>query len=206
MSIPKPTAKILWTKTNPSARVEPSGSKKESGYSVNERPTFEEFNWLLYDINDWIEYLESVTDGLNAVAPNTLSIYRAIVGTGGVATHATLNAAMTDAGVVPGSRILVMANYVETVNTQIQCAKNDITVDCSPGVVFTQGAATTCLRVTGLRFTLRGGRFVNFTKAISFDAVSLYGKVLESFFNAVATEVEDLTPGESTIIANTVTE
>jgi len=202
----KPTAKLNWTLTNPSVRVEPSVGKKESGYAANERPTYEEFNWALFNLSEWENYLEEATDELIAVAPNTLGIYAAIVGSGGVATHSTLLAALSDAAVGPGARVYVMANHAETVNTQIQCSKNDMVVECGPGVVFTFGTAPVCMRVTALRFTLMGGRFVNFSKGISFDAVSRYGKVKDSFFNTVATEVEDLTPTTETIIVNTITE
>lgn len=61
----KPSSKLDWTigNSNPSAvRVEPSASKKTEGWVVNERPPFENMNWLFYNIDEWIDYLEAVTD------------------------------------------------------------------------------------------------------------------------------------------------
>jgi hypothetical protein len=203
----KPSSSPDWTLTNPSVRQEPTSGKKNTGWGAGEKPPRQFMNWLFFNLSEWKNYFEEVTDDLQAVTPNTLSVYRAIVGTGGTATHATLQAAFSDAAVVPGSRIFVMANHAETLTTQMQCAKNDITVECGPGVTFTQDVTPiTALRVTGLRFVLLGGRFVNFSKAISVDNVSNYAKIKGSFFNACGVEVEDLTTGQQTIISETFTE
>ena len=46
-----------WNPTNPSDRVEPSGSKKLQGYMPEEPLPAQHFNWLLYSISLWLQYL-----------------------------------------------------------------------------------------------------------------------------------------------------
>lgn len=63
----KPTNKPGW---NPSSNVtEPSDSKKAAGYSVGEKPSSSNFNWLLKTISQWIDFIDS--EGLQGAKGDT---------------------------------------------------------------------------------------------------------------------------------------
>ena len=58
----KPTTKTLWTNGSPDNRIEPNSSKKNTGFLSDERPGFQHFNWIIWILGEWINYLESRTD------------------------------------------------------------------------------------------------------------------------------------------------
>lgn len=58
----KPIAKTSWTSGTPNNRIEPGDSKKNTGFLVDERPGFQHFNWLIWILEQWINYLEEKTD------------------------------------------------------------------------------------------------------------------------------------------------
>ena len=60
----KPDAKTIWTNATPGNRLEPGGSKKNTGYIAGERPGFKTWNWLIYNLGLWTDYLEDITDTL----------------------------------------------------------------------------------------------------------------------------------------------
>lgn len=60
----KPDSKTIWTNATPTNRLEPGGSKKNTGYIAGERPGFKTWNWLIYNLGLWTDYLEDVTDTL----------------------------------------------------------------------------------------------------------------------------------------------
>ena len=152
----KPATKPDWTRTNPTARVEPSGSKKENGWDPNERPPREFMNWLFYSVGvEWLDYFEEVTDGLISLQ----STYDVVVGVGG--THATLNDAIADASLGDNLRVLVQDPATLTA-TQV-LSKNGWEIVFKPRAIYSQGAATTPgIQVTGDRVKLVGGRFTDF--------------------------------------------
>ena len=62
MALPKPTTNIDWTDGAAAKQVEPSAAKKLLGLFALERPPFEFMNFLFFNTDEWIKYLESVTD------------------------------------------------------------------------------------------------------------------------------------------------
>jgi hypothetical protein len=69
----KPTSKTLWTETNPTARAEPTGAEKETGWSLSQRPPFQFLNWLFWNLGLWVEYFEGITDLLSTAAGQAVS-------------------------------------------------------------------------------------------------------------------------------------
>jgi hypothetical protein len=187
MPLPKPSSKTLWTKTNPTVRVEPSGSKKNTGWAPNERPPAEYFNWLEYIVNEWIEYLESVTDSFIGYQ----SIYAAFVGTGGIATHADLNSAVTD--VAAGSKILVVSSA--TINTPQLISKNRLTIEFLPNVIYTKGTSQYGLQVQADYCRILGGEFEGFSggsdAAVRVDSGSDHTKIMGIHARTCTAAVED---------------
>lgn len=185
--MPKPSSKLLWTKTNPTARTEPSNGKKETGWLVDERPAREFMNWLLFILDEWIDYFEEVTDGFIGYQ----SIYDAFVGTGGMATHATLNDALSD--VPAGGRILVLDSA--TINTVQSISKNRVQVEFQPNVIYTKGSAQYGLQIQADYVRIIGGEFLGFSggsdAAIKVDAGADFCKVSGSHFKTCTSDVED---------------
>lgn len=201
MSLPKPTDYPLWTKTNPTVRTQPTAPKKETGWAPNERPPAEYFNWLFYNLGvEWLEYLESVTDAFIGYQ----SIYAAFVGTGGLATHATINDAIID--VSAGSKILVLNSA--TINTIQSISKNRITIEFQPGVIYTKGTAQYALQVQADHCKIIGGQFLSFSgvsdAGIKVDVASDHTKIEGSHFQTCTQDVED--SATTTVIYGTSSE
>lgn len=199
----KPTIKPDWMLgvTGPQV-LEPTSGKKAAGWAVDERPPREYMNWLFQNLSEWIEYIDTVSDSLDQFN----QIYSAIVGTGPLATHATLNAAMADSGIPQGARILVISDLTLTSTQQI--TKNNCRIEFSPGVSIIRGVATTGLQISADGVKVLDGRFVNFStagdKAIVVDAGSDYTQIRDTRFNNCVLEIDDLANTSS--ILGTVTE
>lgn len=197
MAIPKPTAKPDWTSANPSVRTEPTSGKKNTGWNIDERPPREFMNWLFFNIDEWIDYFEQQTDLLQG--------FDAIVGTGGSATHADLNAVMADGAISAGARIFVRDSA--TINTVQQLTKNNIEVQFGPGVTYTKGTAARALQLTGTGIRVLGGRFVNFSTVgnhgILVDLVAVNAFLLNPRFNNCDTDISDLSPSSQILAATT---
>lgn len=187
MPLPKPSSKPDWTSANPTVRTEPSGSKKNSGWATNERPAYQFFNWLFFNIDEWIDYLESVTDAFVGYQ----SIYSAFVGTGGLATHASINDAITD--VPAGSKILVLNSA--TINTVQSISKNNITVEFKPGVIYTKGTAQYAIQVQADHAKIVDGIFEGFSggsdAGIRVDNTSDFSKIRDCHFKNCTVGVDD---------------
>lgn len=61
MSVKPSTNQLDWTLAEPTARVEPTTSKKNTGWQVLEPLPAQSMNWILYSISIWIAYLDSIT-------------------------------------------------------------------------------------------------------------------------------------------------
>jgi len=199
----KPASKPLWTETNPTVRIEPTGSKKEAGWAADERPPHEFFNWLFYNIGvEWLDYFEEVTD---AVAGFT-QIYNAFVGTiapGGLATHASLNAVMADGGVPSNCNILVLD--AATINTTQQITKNGARITFLPSAIYTKGSASIGLEIQADEVSIYNGRFEDYTTgdAIKILAAADYTQIRDTRFDNCASEINDLSSSSS--ISGTMT-
>lgn len=197
----KPSSKIDWTESNPSVRVEPTSGKKNTGWNIDERPPREYFNWLFFNIDEWIDYLEEVTDGI----AGAIEIYAAYIGTvspGSLASHASINAAMADVDVTTGSRILVLESA--TLTTIQVISKPDIQVDFKPNVTYTKGSVATGIRISQDGCVINWGRFAGFSaggdKAILIDAGADYALLLGQRYSGNTLDVSDLS-GTASLIA-----
>lgn len=178
----KPSDHIDWTDGSPSKITEPSSGKKLLGWTAGERPAFQYMNWLFWQLNNWDEYFETVTDLLIAQAPS----YDAVVdGT----TYADLNAVMADVSIAQGSRILIAIAL--TVNTIQQLTKNNCVVDFKPGITWTNGTANTGLQISATGSRIRGGRLSGFTTGILIDSGSNYTLIGEFRFAGNTNDIVD---------------
>jgi len=100
----KPASKPDWTVGNPNfglVTIEPSVQKKIDGWFADERPPHEFFNWLFFNIDEWIDYFDLQVDALLLQLGN----FDAVVGFGG--THADINDLMADPNIANLKNILV---------------------------------------------------------------------------------------------------
>lgn len=103
----RPTVPFLnWTPDNdPQKVVEPSGSKKTQGWSPNEPLPAQNMNWLLYSIDQWLQYAVESADRVGGQI-------RSVLGTtaqmnAGAATHDDPQEAY-DAAVAEGGGVMLV--------------------------------------------------------------------------------------------------
>lgn len=65
----KPTSKLDWTDATPANRLEPLQAKKDTGWVKGEKPAGNHLNWNLYNLDQWVKWLEE-----NAGIPASPSI------------------------------------------------------------------------------------------------------------------------------------
>jgi len=179
----KPTAKSIWTVGNgdfATVTQEPTATKKEPGWLVNERPPREFMNWLFWIHGQWIEYLEEVTDEFAAGWDIVVGSAPGMV--------ADLQTAINAASV--GDRILVTEG--ETVDTRILIDKSGIEIYFKPGINFTKGTATKCFEITGDRVLFKNGRIAGgFTIGIDVTASASYTRIRDFLYSSITTPVQD---------------
>lgn len=89
----KPSSHINWTDGAASKVQEPTAPKKLIGWEPDERPSNKFMNFLFFNTDEWIKYLEGVTDEILTGAG---SFFNVVVGTG-AGTVVDLNAAVAAA-------------------------------------------------------------------------------------------------------------
>ncbi len=198
----KPASHIDWTDGDAAKQTEPTVGKKLLGWIADERPSFKFMNFLFFNTDEWIKYLEGVTDGLLALQ----STYDVVVGVGG--THASLAAAIA-AGLGPDQRVLVIDPF--TVTSTIVLSENGWFIEWKPNAIYAQGLTTTPgLRVTGERVTLVNGRFIDFDGgsdvAIELAAASKNCLVNKCRFNNVDTDIDDTLGGVNNTLSDNIIE
>lgn len=197
----KPASKPDWTSANPSVRTEPTGGKKNTGWDINERPAREFMNWLFFNIDEWIDYFEGVTDSLLGLD----ATFDAVVGVNG--THATINDLMADGDIALFKRILVTTPQTLTATQVID--QDDMEFVFKPQAVHSKGVGSNVgIQITSERVTLRGGRFTDWITggniAIQLTNTTKNCMVLEGRFNNNDTDIDD--QGSGNILANNLVE
>lgn len=139
MPLPRPANFNEWTTTNPTARIEPTASKKESGWAADERPSFEFMNFLFFNIDDWLKYLDSQVALVRSSAQFTVNVDPQL------GDFTTLQDAIDSVDVVAGSKILVTSDL--TITEAVQLSKQDIEIEFRPGSKIILDAGVT----TGIR-------------------------------------------------------
>ena len=182
MPIPKPPqGHATWTDGDLSKITDPGAPKKLLGWEASERPPHDFMNWLLFVLNEWQIYFESVTDEF-------IAEFDAVVAdTGG--THTTLAAALTAS--VAGWKILVV-DPDAAVATTANVALDNIEIVFKPGAHYTSGAASTAISVAGDRCKIRGGRFISFsTEAIEVLGSASFTMIRDNLYAGNTVDVAD---------------
>lgn len=196
----KPASKPDWTITNPdqaTISVEPTGSKKNIGWLADERPPHQFWNWLLLNITEWINYFETITDGMIT----QLDQYDAKVGFGG--THENINTLMADPDIANFKNILVTGNILVDAVQVID--QPDMTFTFKPQVHLTKGMAVSGIQIDAERVRIKGARFLNFTgEAIELTVNAKNCLIAECLFKNNTVTINDL--GENNLLVNNIEE
>lgn len=148
--------------------------------------------------------LKTVLSQLDSILGRAAYAFDAVVGSGSGCTHATLAAALADAAVVAGSRILVTSSA--TIATMVTVSKANMLIEFSPGVTYTAGAATKAITLGAAGNRIRGGRFSGFATAIEISNTFNNQFVTECRFASCTTDVDDLNTTPNNVIVNNITE
>lgn len=127
--------------------------------------------------------------------------FDAIVGASG--THATINDVIADSNIANIKRVLVV-DAVGALNTTQTISVDDIEFFFKQGATYTNGTAGTGLSITGNRVNIIGGRFLNFTTAISVGSTKKNNLLMNIRFNGNTTSISD--SGNNTTISNPIEE
>lgn len=148
MPFSRPTDYLDWGGT----KVEPTSGEKSAGFVPDFRPPAEWHNWMFGNVDDWVKYLDQQVQ--TVLIPN--SDFQWMVGPGG--THASINALIADAAVLPGDKILVKGNTT-LIATQV-ISKDDLEFVFHPSAVYSKSLSVTPgLSITSNRVTISGGRW-----------------------------------------------
>lgn len=145
----KPASHLDWTDGAAAKAVEPSAAKKLLGWVALERPPFEYMNWLFFRADEWIKYLETVTDA-------TIASTIVVVDSGGGGNFTDLQSAHDDAGTVAGSKILIVSDL--SLDTTVSLTKPDIEYEMRSGKRFLKGGGAPATNFTGVSINATADR------------------------------------------------
>ena len=202
----RPASKPNWTYNNldfASRTVEPTAQKKVQGWNIGERPASEMWNWLLYNISQWIDHF----DETNTSAVTIRETFDAILG-GANSTHVDINAIMADNSLPASDLRVLIAGPLVFSQTQI-VNKDGVEFYGTPGGTISRGGATAVgIQITSSRIKIRDTRFLNWDqtggKAIEIKNTSKNCLIVENYFHNVETDIDD--EGSNNIIVNNVLE
>lgn len=193
MPATRPTTTIDWTDGNALKQVEPSSGKKLLGWTKSERPPFQYMNFLFYNLDAWVKWLDYITQ---------LSIanldYQAYVGSGltGSVAFADFNALMASPSIASIKKVLVL-NPMTVVTPQIINA-DGIEFVMHPSAVISKGGATNPgihIQANGVTFS-GAGRFTDFSggsdAAIRIAATFKNNRITGQRFLNCTTGIDDL--------------
>lgn len=186
MPLPKPGSFLEWTDGDAAKVDEPVAAKKLLGFVPTEKPSPFHHNWLWFQTDQWLKRLDSVQD------EQLTAGYAAVVNSDPAkGSHETLQAALADAVVVPGSRILVTSDL--EIDTTIQVSKQQIEIEFVPGATIIKGVGAAASNFRGMEFTstanssrLKHARFSGFSGtgdvALWLDVGSAYNLFFNNIF------------------------
>ncbi len=177
MSLP---SYIGWIPNNTTGIATPSGGKLATGWLSAEKPPFQYMNWFFNLVSQWVNFL----------GPNAPTV---VVGSAAYCTHATLAAAVADAGV--GANIRVLLTESQSISSIIHLTKAGWQIQALPGITYTKSGVASCISCEAANIVIQGLRFAAWStggdKAITGTAAWTYGRVLFCNFNACDTEIDD---------------
>lgn len=199
----RPTSNMDWGVGNPDFNnrvVEPTAAKKQQAWLDGERPPAPIMNWLFYNTDEWIKFLDESIANLRGP-------FDYVVGSGPDATYATVQEAIDDPTLGTGVTLFIQDSA--TISTPISVSKDGWLFIFDYGVDYTDGGASTCFEVSARNCQFNRCRFVGFNTVFDLEAGAEYTQILQSrFASSVTTEVDDtkVPVDKLPVIGDTVTE
>ena len=183
----EPTDLPRWSSTvaaDPAYVVEPAEGNKDTGF-VPGKPLRVTMNWILSTIYLWIVYFQSK---VNAYSQEYDVIVNTTDPTKG--THASLTAALADAGVIAGMKILVVD--AQTVNISAIVVSKAVEIVFKPLAGLTAGTSANGLSITTTGVRVKGGKISGFSGyGVQVDAAANRVKLGEIDFQTNTTDIDD---------------
>lgn len=151
----KPTTSY-WT-NNATYRTEPATGRKNTGYEYEDKPAYQHFNWLLYHIYEWVNWISEWIGGWYTIGSN--------------GDYASLNAAIADSKTKIKLKEDLLVSSIQTISLDkvilnfngfkiytgtsaiasalLAITGNDCIVDAYIESNNTSGSTTTGLSITG---------------------------------------------------------
>lgn len=121
-----------------------------------------------------------------------------------LATHVSLKQLLSDSNLTAGSKILVHED--ESLDSTLTIDQDDLEIDFAPGVTLDDGGAGVGISVEAEGLKLRGGRFTDFTTAISIEDGFNKNMILESRFSGCTNDVTDNNTSPNNVVSACITE
>ncbi len=188
---------VDWIPNNTTGIATPSGGKLATGWVSAEKPPFQYMNWFFNLVSQWV----------NFTGPSAPTV---IVGSADYCTHATLAAAVADAGV--GTNIRVLLTESASISSIIHLTKAGWTIQALPGVTYTKSGVATGISVEAANIQIINLRMISWStsgdKAITGTSAWQYGRVLFCNFLNCDTEIDDssATAGKKPVTLGNITE
>ncbi len=171
---------IGWIPDNTTGIDAPPSGKLDIGWLSAEKPPYQYFNWFFNLVSQWV----------NRLGPGAPTV---VVGSADYCTHATLAAAVADAGV--GTNVRVLLTESATISAIIHLTKAGWQIDALPGVTYTKSAVASCISCEADKLIIQNLRFSGWStggdKAVTGTSGWTYGRVLFCNFLNCDTEVDD---------------
>ena len=86
----KPTQYISWTQGSPTQVAQPTPTQQASGFTAGQRPTYQTLNWLLFTLDNWVQFFDQAIVGTSMSA--AIDPLMRLIGGGTWSYNATTNA------------------------------------------------------------------------------------------------------------------
>lgn len=170
---------VGWIPDNTTNIDTPPGGKLTVGW-IAEKPPYQYMNWLFNLLSQWVNF-------------NGPGAPTAIIGSASYCTHATLAAAVADAGLSTNIRVLLAES--QSISSTIHLTKAGWQIEALPGVTYTKSGVATCISVEAARVEITRLRFAAWStggdKAITGTSAWTYGRVLFCNFSNCDSTVDD---------------
>ncbi len=174
----KPTY-IGWIPNNTTGIDVPPGGKLAVGWASAEKPPYQYFNWFFNLVSQWV----------NFVGPGAPTV---LVGSAAYCTHATLAAAVADAGL--GTNLRVLLTESALISSTIHLSKAGWQIEALPGVTYTKSGIATGISCEANGVEISRLRLAGWSTggdiAITGTAAWTYGRVLFCNFSNCDTEID----------------
>lgn len=182
-----PTSKPNWTDGSPTKVVEPTPSKKNQGWIKEEKPPFQIFNWIFFNVGQWIDRFIG-SKKYNVIVGGTEASER---------DYADMAAYIADS---PSANDRLIVKTGETLSASM-VIPDDIEIDIQKGVVFTTTTVFTPVIEVGDRVKINGELNLTLNHASGTIGTAVRFNGDGSHVDEISVDVINAGPGNLTNVA-----